>query len=110
MAGQCWLRGMTGQKPDHASHPNDSNPQQVQEDADPGYAHEQAQGPGGEPPGKEQDPDDEETLLPGCREPVATGAKPYASYAMNHHEDGNTGAEQRQDASEPGAETGKESP
>src|SRR5215469_14723632 len=108
--GQCWLRGMTTQEPDDPAQPNDSNPQQVQEDDDPGDAHDQAQGPGGEPPGEEQDPADEETLLPGRRQPGGTGVKPYARNAVDHHQDGDTCAEQGQDASDPGAETGKESP
>jgi hypothetical protein len=101
---------MTTQKPDDPSYPNDSNPQQVEQDDDPGQAHEQVQGPGGEPPGQEQDSEDEETLLPGCREPVATGAKPYVPNAVDHYQDGNTGAEQGQDASEPGKEAGQEAP
>src|SRR6266699_4311271 len=109
--GQRWLRGMTTHKPDDPSQPNDSNPQQVQEDDDLRYAHDQAQGPGGEPPGEEQDPYDEETLLPGCCEPVCTGgARPYSPNAVDHHEYGNTGAEHCQDTSEPGAETGQETP
>src|SRR6266699_1047020 len=101
---------MTTQKPDDPSQPNDSNPQQVQEDDDLGYAHDQAQGPGGEPPCEEQDPGSEETLLPGCRQPGGTGAKPHSPNAVDHHEYGNTGAEQCHDSSDPGAETGQETP
>src|SRR5215469_2138465 len=101
---------MTTQEPEEPTHPNDSNPQQVQEDDDPGNAHDNAQGPGGEPPDEEQDPGDEETLLPECRQPVCPGAKPFYPDALNHREDGITGAEQDHDASEPGAETGKEPP
>src|SRR5260370_38495379 len=107
---QSWLGGMTTPKPDDPSQPNDSNPQQVQEDEDLGYGHDQAQGPGGEPPWEEQDPDEEETLLPGCRQPGGTGSKPYTPNAVEHHEYGNQGAEQCQDASEPGKETGQETP
>src|SRR5215471_8789394 len=101
---------MTTQNPDDASQAEDSNPQQVQENDDPGQAHEQAQGPGGEPPGKQQDSDDEEPLLPGYRQPVDIGAKPYSPHAVDHYEDSDTGAEQGQDASDPGAETGQEPP
>src|SRR5260221_1556535 len=108
--GQRWLRGMTTHKPDDSSQPNDSNPQQVQEDDDLGYAHDQAQGPGGEPPGEEQYPGDEETLLPGRRQPGGTGAKPDSPNAVDHHQDGNTGAEQCQDTSDPGTEPGQEPP
>src|SRR5215472_15503359 len=107
---QPWLRGMPSQQPGDPSRPNDSNPQQVQQDDDPGDAHEQAQGPGGEPPGEEQDPEVEEPLLPGCRQPVAPGAKPHASDAVDHHQDGNTSAKQCQDASDPGKETSQEAP